>query len=97
MWWHDAPRMRWVVAAALAGGAPAAVAWAPTGGRPTELVATAHGDTVSIWHLTGPADELQVLCCAVLPTLFAAPPVVLKQHVGATCPSNKNLHASVKI
>lgn len=67
VWWYDVPRGRWLAAAQLEGGGPAAaVAWAPAGGRPSELVATARGDTVSLWHLSGAIDEMKVADAAPL-------------------------------
>ena len=44
-------------------GKPVAdVAWAPTLGRPYDIVAVAAGPTVLLWRLTGAADSLQVGC-----------------------------------
>lgn len=65
VWWHDSKHGRWrrgpnLKSATNYSSNVTAVAWAPPSGRPTHLVAIAHGRSISIWHLSGPADSLQV-------------------------------------
>lgn len=43
------------------------IAWAPTLGRPQELVSVAAGESITIWGLRGPADALRPEVVAVLP------------------------------
>lgn len=43
-----------------------AVAWAPTLGRPVEVVAVASGSRVVLWSLRGPIDALEIERVAVL-------------------------------
>ncbi len=54
-----------------------AVAWAPTLGRPVELVAVAAGQRVIIWSMQGAADSMQVGGCSQLldPNLVSSTPV----------------------
>ncbi len=44
----------------LPGGAITACAWAPTLGRPVELLAAAAGPHAAVFSITGPIDALQV-------------------------------------
>lgn len=73
LFYFEQPHRRWQRAAALGsredyGGVPVSAAgWAPTLGRPLELVAVAAAQTVTIWGLRGPADALQVEVVATLP------------------------------
>ncbi|KAI7846335.1 hypothetical protein COHA_000172 [Chlorella ohadii] len=65
IWYYQQQLMRWELAATLGspqdyGSKPVAdVAWAPTLGRPFDIVAVAAGPTVLLWKLTGAADSLQ--------------------------------------
>lgn len=65
IWAFDAAFSRWHLAAELGtsngGSRPvAAVDWAETLGRPHDLVAVAHGSSVTVWLLRSSATDLQV-------------------------------------
>lgn len=69
IWAYSAPLNCWQVSAPLVAaeeGPVAAVAWAPTLGRPLELVAAAAGPRVHVFSCQGPVDALQTTEVAVL-------------------------------
>jgi WD40 repeat protein len=73
VWMFRRSLLRWERAAQLGSAADdyqgcpvAAVAWAPTLGRPAELVAAAAGTRVVLWALRGAADALEAERVAVL-------------------------------
>jgi hypothetical protein len=73
VWMFRAALLRWervvqlgVAADDYGGRGVAAVAWAPTLGRPSELIAVAAGPCVVLWALRGEADAPRAESVAVL-------------------------------